>query len=209
VLTASLWRCLVVFSLAAALWPARLDAALPKSGLSPQAPTLTGQLLIASPRIGDPRFRHTVILMVRHDRTGALGVVINRPVAERSLAVLLDEPGDKDLAEAGAVRIFAGGPVQPEIGFIVHSADYERQETVRVSSELAVTGSLDVLRDMARGKGPAKVLVALGYAGWGSGQLEAELARGDWLVIPADPELVFDMLRERVWDEALTRGSRQ
>jgi putative transcriptional regulator len=166
-------------------------------------------LLIASPRMGDERFRHNVILMIRHDKAGALGIVINRPVADRPMSILLQAMGGSQAAKAGAVRIFAGGPVQPDVGLIVHSADYALQDTLRVNAELAVTGSLTVLRDIARGKGPRKAMVALGYAGWGPGQLEAELAREDWVVIPADPELVFDLPRGRVWDEAMARGSRQ
>jgi putative transcriptional regulator len=184
---------------------ARLDAALPKPELAPQAPSLAGQLLIASPRMGDPRFQHTVILMVRHDKTGALGVAINRPVGEQPLATLLKAMGDSDAAGTVTVRIFLGGPVEPDIGFIVHSTDYERQETTRINPELAVTTTLEILRDMARRKGPRKALVVLGYAGWAPGQLEAELAREDWLVTPADPTLVFDTPRERVWDEAMAR----
>jgi putative transcriptional regulator len=198
----------LVLALATALLPPRLDAALPKPDLTPQAQTLTGQLLVASPRIGDPRFQRTVILVVRHDKNGALGITINRPLGVRPLAKVLESLGDAAPRSSATVRIFAGGPVQPEVGFVVHSADYDRQETLRVTEEVAVTASLDVLRDMARAKGPRKALVALGYAGWTAGQLAAELARGDWLTAPADPALVFDIERERVWDEARARATR-
>jgi putative transcriptional regulator len=204
----ALWR-LLLLGLAAVLLPRSLEAALPKQDLAtPEPPSLTGQLLVASPRIGDPRFAHTVILVVRHDTKGALGIAINRPLGVRSLATLLEGLGDVAPPGQGTVRIFAGGPVQPEVGLIVHSSDYDRQETLRVNDEVAVTASLEVLRDMARNKGPHKALVALGYAGWGPGQLEAELARDDWLVIPADPVLVFDTPRNRVWDEAMSRRAR-
>src|ERR1700747_2377898 len=112
---------------AAILVPATLlHAALPTPTDVPEQASLTGQLLIAAPTMGDPRFAHTVILMVRHDRNGALGIVINRPIGERPLASVLDALGEKDTAVAGQVRIFAGGPVQPEIGFGVHSAEYHR-----------------------------------------------------------------------------------
>ena len=202
----------MALGLAAALLPAGLHAALPKGelpkeGLSAAPPTLAGLLLIASPRMVDPRFRRSVILMVRHDKAGAFGIAINRPVAEQPVATLLEGADDRELAQAGTVRIFAGGPVQPEIGFVVHTADYDRQETAHVNAEVAVTGNLEVLRDMARGLGPSKAIVVVGYAGWGPGQLDFELARDDWLVAPADPELVFDMPRERVWDAAMARGS--
>jgi putative transcriptional regulator len=196
---------LLVLGVAATLPPAAIDAALPKPGLTPRASSLTGQLLVASPKIGDPRFQRTVILMVRHDKTGALGITINRPVAVRALATMLERFGDSPSSDGGTVTIFAGGPVQPEIGFVIHTADYDRPETMPVNADLAVTATPQVLRDMARNKGPRKALVALGYAGWAPGQLEAELARDDWLVAPADPALVFDTPRERVWDEAMAR----
>jgi putative transcriptional regulator len=193
---------------AAVLTAPLLNAALPKPTLSPDSATLAGQLLVASKAMGDPRFRQTVILMVRHGKDGALGIVINRPVGERPLAKLLEMLGEKDVAPEGNVRIFGGGPVQPEAGFVVHSADYARPGTLQINEELAVTVNPQVLRDIAGKKGPAKALVAFGYAGWGPGQLEAELARNDWLTTPADPALVFDEARERVWDEAMARQPR-
>jgi putative transcriptional regulator len=195
----------LVLGLALSLLPASLGAALPKQEPAPEAPSLTGQLLVASPAMRDPRFQRTVILIVRHDRKGALGITINRPVGERSLATLLQAMGDSTAPRAGSVRIFAGGPVQPEVGLAIHSAEYDRQETLLINGELAVTASLEVLRDIARNQGPKKSLVALGYAGWSSGQLESELAREDWLVTPASAALVFDTPRERVWDEAMAR----
>jgi putative transcriptional regulator len=188
--------------------PAGLHAALPRHELTPEAPWLTGRLLVASSRMGDPRFQRSVILMVRHDKKGALGIAINRPLGMRPLSALLEALGDTAPAGTASVRIFAGGPVQPEIGFVVHSTDYGRQDTVRVTADVAVTASLDVLSDMARDKGPQKSLVAVGYAGWGAGQLEGEMARDDWLIAPADPALVFDTPRERVWDEAMGSRSR-
>jgi putative transcriptional regulator len=111
--------------------------------------------------------------------------------------------GDSAVTQARNVRVFAGGPVQPEVGFVVHSPDYGRQDTLAVNDEVAVTASLEVLRDIARNHGPKKTLVALGYAGWSPGQLESELARDDWLVAPASGALVFDTPRERLWDEAM------
>jgi putative transcriptional regulator len=196
---------LLLLSLALTLLPGSLGAAFPKQELAPEERTFTGQLLIASPGMRDPRFQRTVVLIVRHDRNGALGITINRPVGERSLATLMQAMGDSTVTQAKSVRIFAGGPVQPEIGFVVHSADYDRQDTLLINGDLAVTASLEVLRDIARDQGPAKTLVALGYAGWSPGQLESELERDDWLVAPAGADLVFDTPRERVWDEAMAR----
>jgi len=127
---------------AAILVPATLlHAALPTPTDVPEQGSLTGQLLIAAPTMGDPRFQHTVILMVRHDRNGALGIVINRPIGERPLASILEALGEKDTAVAGQVRIFAGGPVQPEIGFVVHSAEYHRSDTVDIDGHVAMTSN--------------------------------------------------------------------
>ena len=203
VLAIRIWRLLGLIGLISVVVPAGLHAALPRQELTPQARSLTGYLLVASPRMGDPRFQRTVLLVVRHDKNGALGITINRPLAERPLAMLLEALGETAQAAAGTVRLFAGGPVQPEIALIVHSADYDRQETLHVTADVSVTTSLEVLRDIARKTGPQKALVALGYAGWAAGQLETELARDDWLVAPADAALIFDIARERVWDEAM------
>jgi putative transcriptional regulator len=185
-----------------------LYAAFPKQTLSPEDPTLAGQLLVASTAMGDPRFRQTVILIVRHGKAGALGITINRPADERPLTKLLEMLGETDVAAEGSTRIFAGGPVQPGAGFVIHTTDYTQQGTIEINTELAVTTSPDILRAIGRKQGPQKALVAFGYAGWSPGQLEAELARNDWLTTPADPALVFDESRDRVWDEAMARQPR-
>ena len=171
--------------------------------------SLAGQLLIAAPTIGDPRFAHTVILMVRHDKEGALGIVINRPVGERSIAALLEATGHADPAVAGIVRVFAGGPVQPELGFVVHSAEYRRAETVDVDGRVAMTASRQVLLDIGHSQGPEKSLFALGYAGWGPGQLDGELARQNWFTTPEVPKLVFDDDRGNLWEDAMARRTRE
>ena len=192
---------------------ASLVAALIVLGAAPpehsDTTSLTGQLLIAAPTIGDPRFAHTVILMVRHDREGALGIVINRPVGERSIAALLEATGHDDADVAGILRVFAGGPVQPELGFVVHSAEYRRAETVDVDGRVAMTASREILRDIGQHRGPEKSLFALGYAGWGPGQLEGELARHDWFTAPEEPKLVFDDDRGSLWEEAMARRTRE
>jgi putative transcriptional regulator len=206
--SARLW-CAIVLALAAVLRPPSLSAAFPKQGLTSEEPSLRGRLLLASPSMGDPRFRRTVILMVKHDKSGALGITINRPVGVRALATLLEAMGQQAPPGTGTVSLFAGGPVQTGAGFVVHSTEYERKETARVNEDVSVTSSADVLLDMAAGKGPQKALVAFGYAGWAPGQLEAELARDDWLIAPAEPALVFDTAREKVWDEAMARRERE
>jgi len=195
--------------LAALLLPAALSSAsLPDSGGTADGVSLAGQLLVAAPAMGDPRFYHAVILMVRHDHNGALGIIINRPVAEHSIADLLNGLGDKGAPVEGSVQIFAGGPVEPAIGFIVHSADYHRPETIDIDGSVAVTSSAAVLRDIALKHGPSKSLIAFGYAGWGPGQLEAELADHAWFAIPEDAKLVFEEAREKLWEEALARRGR-
>jgi putative transcriptional regulator len=190
---------------AAILVPATLHAALPTPAEAPERAFLTGQLLVASPTMGDPRFLQTVILMVRHDRNGALGIIINRPLGDRPLASILAALGDKDTAVSGQVRIFAGGPVQPDIGFVVHSAEYRRPDTVDIDGRVAMTSSREILRDIGNQRGPNKSLIAFGYAGWAAGQLEGELAHGFWFTTPQDGKLVFDEDRDEVWDHAMKR----
>jgi putative transcriptional regulator len=171
--------------------------------------SLTGQLLIAAPTIGDPRFAHTVILMVKHDKEGALGIVINRPVGEESIASLLEGTGEDVSGIEGNLRVFAGGPVQPDLGFVVHSAEYRRGETIDVDGRVAMTANRQILRDIGHHRGPQKTLFALGYAGWGPGQLEGEMARHDWFTTPEEPKLIFDDDREHLWDDAMARRTRE
>ena len=199
--------------------PAPAADAPPTAAADPPA----GQLLVASRAIQDPRFYHSVILLVRHDKSGAFGIVINHPLGEQPLAALLAESGGKnagpagkhgddkaaDAALPGAIQVYLGGPVQPQLGFVIHGADYRRPETLAVAGGLAMTASRELLRDIARHKGPAKYLFALGYAGWGAGQLEAEIARHDWFTAPADPAFVFDADRETLWQTALDRRTRE
>ncbi len=195
-----------LLSLAVLLSPApAAPAAPPASGPAAQGSSLTGQLLIAAPQIHDWRFSETVILIVRHDADGALGIVINKPIGNPPMAELLDSIGQDSDGISGNVRLFYGGPVHPEIGFILHSTDYHAAGSVVIDGRLAMTNSAEILRDIGLGHGPAKHLVAFGHAGWGPGQLDDELARGVWFTAPADPALVFDADRDRLWDLAMTR----
>jgi putative transcriptional regulator len=184
-----------------------LGAVPPRLEQGPEHPALAGQILIASPKIADPRFQRTVILIVRHSKEGALGITINRPIGELSLAKLLELLGEQGSAIEGNVPILAGGPVQPEAVFVIHTTDYNRPETVPINGRVAVTSSSHVVHDIGR-NGPAKALVAFGYAGWGPNQLEGELARNDWFTAMADAALIFEEMRERVWDSAMKRRSR-
>jgi putative transcriptional regulator len=171
--------------------------------------SLAGQLLIAAPTIGDPRFAHTVILMVKHDSEGALGIVINRPVGEEPIASLLEGTGEDVSGVEGKLRIFYGGPVQPDLGFVVHSTDYRQQETIDIDARVAMTASRQILRDIGHHRGPQKTLFALGYAGWGPGQLEGEMGRHDWFTTPEEPKLIFDDNRDSLWDDAMARRTRE
>jgi putative transcriptional regulator len=143
--------------------------------------------------------------MVQHDERGALGIIVNRPIGVRPLASLLQALGDKGGGASGEVRVFAGGPVDPGVGFVVHTAEYTRRGTIAIDGRVAVTSSVEVLRDLGQGRGPQKSLVAFGYAGWRAGQLEDELTQGAWFTVPENPAMVFDGDREKLWDEALKK----
>ena len=181
-------------------------AAMP--GTSAEGDSLAGQLLVASPDIGDPRFARAVILMLRHKSSGAVGIVINRPIEERTFASLLQAIGDDAGDVEGRVLLFAGGPVEPQAGFVLHSSDYHRDQTMEVTAGIAVTSSRETIRDIAHKRGPDKTLIAFGYAGWGPGQLESEMAQHSWFVAPADPALVFDDDRAALWQDAMARRRR-
>jgi putative transcriptional regulator len=198
------WFERALLALAAILLPATLvHAALQNPAAAPGQASLAGQILIASSGLRDPRFDHTVILMVRHSPGGALGIVVNRPLGERPLANLFDDIGEKNSGITGSLRIFYGGPVQPEIGFVIHSTDYHRPETIEIDGRVAMTSSRDILRDIVNRHGPEKMLVAFGYAGWGPGQLESELQQRAWFTAAADSKLIFDEDRDKVWDDAM------
>jgi len=185
-----------------------LPAAVLHAALSPEQPDITGptslagQLLIASADMRDP-FDHAVILMAQHSRDGALGIVINHPLATRPIASLLEALGADAGGITGNVPIFLGGPVSPTLAFVIHSIDYRRDDTLDIDGRVALSDAVGVLGDIGLGKGPAKSLVALGYAGWGPSQLEDEIARGAWVTVPENPKLVFDDDRAKVWTDAM------
>ena len=196
-----LQRVFILLAFLVAALPASAD--LPKSDSTTGTSSLAGQLLVATPEIGDPRFAHAVILILQHDRHGALGIAINRPVGEQTWSSLLDAIGQKEPDAKGSVRVFAGGPVEPGLGFVLHSPDYHGAATVAVNAQVSVTATGSILHELASGKGPSKSLVAFGYSGWGPGQLEGEIAERAWFTEPAGSKLVFDDDRDKVWDEAI------
>lgn len=169
------------------------------------ADSLAGQLLVASPSMSDPSFAQTVILMVRHDSTGAMGIVINRPVAEMSLDDLLSSTGQAPSGSDQRIVIHAGGPVQQQLGFLLHSTDYATEDTLKITDQIALSSRPEVMADLAGGKGPRQYLLAFGYAGWGPGQLEGEMMHGDWFTVPIDPAIVFDDDDLAKWPRAAGR----
>ena len=190
------------------LQTALLRAALPGPDEAPARPSLVGQLLVAAPGVGDPRFERTVVLIVEQGPDGTLGIVVNKPIGEQPLASVFQALGQKDGDATGSVRVFSGGPVQPEVGFVVHSPEYRRPETVAITDRLSMTSSMAILRDIGNRRGPAKVLVAFGYAGWGPDQLEHEIEQRAWGIAEADPTLVFDEDRDNVWEDAWTHRTK-
>ncbi|HXP31528.1 MAG TPA: YqgE/AlgH family protein [Stellaceae bacterium] len=200
---------LVLAAMLLLLSAALSGASAPQRDAAEGSGSLAGQLLVAAPEMSDPRFAQTVILVVWHDARGALGIIINRPVGEHALASLMEAVGAPDASVKGSVPLFLGGPVETQKGFVIHSTDYHRPETIAIDRHVAMTSSPELLRDIGHGKGPQKALVAFGYAGWAPGQLEAEMARQQWFTEPEDPKLLFDEARDNVWDEAMSRRSRE
>ncbi len=173
--------------------------------------TLIGRLLVATPSLSDSNFDRTVVFMLQHDRGGALGIVVNRPLGEVPLAgllALLPEPEGEAPAEPAPdalLPVFYGGPVEPYRAFTLHSRDVMPENSVPVDEETAFNVQGDVLRALAGGPAPAHTLCALGYSGWAPGQLESELERGDWFVVAADQALIFNEEPARTWEQAVAR----
>lgn len=165
------------------------------------APWLTGQLLLALPGVGDPRFDRAVLAMVRHDDEGALGIAIGQPHAALTMSDVLGQL-DIGAGQVGGVKVLDGGPVERQRGFVVHSRDWAGVDAVDVAGRWMVSSSPDVLRAIAAGRGPSQWHFALGYAGWGAGQLESEFARHAWHAAPATSRLMFDVPAEERWAEA-------
>ena len=165
---------------------------------------LDGQLLIAMPGMGDPRFERSVVFMCAHSAEGAMGLIINKPAAELQFAELLKQLKIKVGETHPKICVHFGGPVEHGRGFVLHSAEYEVEDSsLQVSPEFAMTATVDILKDMAEGGGPNRALLALGYAGWGPGQLEKEIQSNGWLIAGADPDLVFTDKDCDKWEAAL------
>jgi putative transcriptional regulator len=174
--------------------------------LTPSAPdNLTGKLLIAMPGMGDPRFAGAVVFLCAHSPDGAMGLIVNKRMEEVTFSEMLEQ---LEIGTPGAVRdvpVCYGGPVELRRGFVLHSADYDTRgdDGVEVDGRFSMTATLDVLEDIANGRGPRQALLALGYSGWGPGQVEAEIAQNGWLTAEASPDLVFGARMEGKWEAAL------
>ena len=166
---------------------------------------LTGQLLIAMPGMSDPRFVRTVIYMCAHSDEGAMGLVINKPMPSITFVELLEQLGIDCESAADDDKVHFGGPVEAGRGFVLHSDDFRHEGTMVVDNGIALSATIDVLRAIAEGAGPRHHLLALGYAGWGPGQLDAEIQANGWLHAPADDELVFDRDLSSKWERAIAK----
>lgn len=166
---------------------------------------LSGQLLIAMPAMQDPRFAQSVIYLCAHSPEGAMGLVVNRPVENLSFDDLLRQLSIEPTPPARRIQVQAGGPVEQVRGFVLHTADWIQDGSLRVNEAMALTASIDVLREIAKGGGPRRGLLALGYAGWGPGQLDREISDNAWLSAPPDEALIFGEDFAAKWRTALAK----
>jgi len=176
------------------------------SEIDPPYASYRGQYLIATPAMGDPRFAHTVIFLCAHDAKGAMGLIINRAKPGLVISDLLDHVGVDGAVRVADSAVLDGGPVEIDRGFVLHSADWFRDESsLKVSEQLGLTTTKDALEALVSDNPPDRAMLAIGYAGWEAGQLEAEIAQNCWLVAGGDDTLVFDDNMDAKWTQALAR----
>ncbi|MCW2236496.1 YqgE/AlgH family protein [Azospirillum canadense] len=166
---------------------------------------LTGQLLIAMPGMMDPRFQRTVIYMCAHNEDGAMGLVVNRLFGSITFEDLLEQLEMDIQQPATNMPVHYGGPVESGRGFVLHSTDYVRDGTLVVDDEVALTATIDILRAISEDRGPRRNILLLGYAGWGPGQLDAEIQANGWLNVPCDESLLFDPDLETKWERSIAK----
>ena len=164
---------------------------------------LTGQFLMAMPHMPDERFAKSVIFMCEHGPEGAMGLVVNKAIPSVTFPELLGQLGVEATAPVDQVRVHFGGPVETGRGFVLHTAEFEREGTVAVNERVSLTATVDILRAIAEGDGPKEMLMALGYAGWGPGQLDTEIQANGWLNAPAQTEILFDADLDGKWERAI------
>ncbi len=167
--------------------------------------TLTGQCLVAMPGMQDPRFEHTVVYLCAHSVEGAMGIVLNRELADMPLSKLMEQLNIPVTPACTERPVHFGGPVEPGRGFVLHSADFMADSSMLVDSRRALTATLDILRAVAEGRGPRQCLMALGYSGWDAGQLDGELRDNAWLIVPADDALLFGEDNAKKWQKAIAK----
>lgn len=195
------WRT----TLPALLFLGAIAVTSPQPHAAEETEYLKGQLLVATPELNDPKFVETVIFMIEHDEHGAIGLVINRPLAKGPIGDLLKGLGAESEDAGGEIILHYGGPVEPNKAFVLHSNDYADKATTVMGSGLAVTTDVEIVRAISRGKGPRKSIFILGYAGWAPGQLKAEIKAGGWFSIPADEKLIFEGEPTTKWERAVAR----
>jgi len=167
---------------------------------------LSGKLLIATPSIGDTRFDHSVVLMCDHTSEHAMGIILNKPVEGLQMPAVLDQLGVENANVAADFPVLNGGPVECDRGFVVHSNDFESEgSTLSINPHISLTATQEVLKAIASESPPRQSLLALGYAGWGPGQIESELVANAWLVVDADEDLIFDDDAPAKWEKALEK----
>jgi putative transcriptional regulator len=166
---------------------------------------LAGQLLVAMPGMRDPRFQKTVIYMCAHNADGAMGLVVNRALDSLSFPDLLEQLGIDSSGIGKQIKVHFGGPVESGRGFVLHSPDYVQDATMVVDGDVALTATIDILKAIAGGTGPRQSLLALGYSGWGPGQLDTEIRSNGWLHVAADSNLVFDPMLDDKWERAMSK----
>ena len=166
---------------------------------------LTGQLLIAMPQLQDTRFERSVIYLCVHNEDGAMGLVVNRLSQELTFPDLMEQVGIELKSEAVSMPIHIGGPVDTGMGFVLHTSDYEQANTIKVNSSISLTHTVEILKDIAEGRGPRQAMLALGYAGWGAGQLDGEIHENSWLNVPADESLIFDDVQQDKWQRSIAK----
>ena len=166
---------------------------------------LLGQLLIAMPGMTDPRFSESVIYLCAHNEDGAMGLVVNKLMGSLSFAELLQQMKIDPGAAGSKVEVHFGGPVESGRGFVLHSTDYNSEETMRVNNDFALTATIDVLKSIAGGEGPVNAMFALGYAGWAAGQLDSEMQNNGWLNCAADSGIVFGEDNKAKWKSAAAK----
>ncbi len=172
---------------------------MPDTSIMIETESLSNHFLIAMPTLEDPNFHHTTTFICEHDDDGALGVVINRPLEIQLGEILLHMDIRTDDIELASRAVYMGGPVQSDRGFVLHEPIGDWEATLKVTDSIGITSSRDILAAIAAGEGPDNSIITLGYAGWGAGQLEQELAQNTWLSGPADRKIVFDMPPEQRW----------